>query len=128
LRLEFSVLEGRLAVCRLDPGSPIPAWAAGGPFFSITRTGEETSVVCDQSRVPEGTRCEKGWRSFKLQGPFDLSAVGVLASFAPALSAAGISIFVIGTFDTDYLLVRDSDLDRAVAALEGAGHQVGPSD
>ncbi len=122
--LRLSVLEGRLAVCRLDAGAEVPTWATAGTPFSVTRTPEELSVVCPEESVPDGVRCERGWRALVLEGPMDFSLVGVLASVTRPLAEAGVSIFSISTYDTDYVLVREEALDGAVAALRGAGHEV----
>ncbi len=121
---QLTPLPGTFAVCRLEPGAAIPSWAATGTFFSITRTTEELSIVCDQSVLPEGVRCERDWRCLKLAGPIPFSTVGVLASLVTPLADAGISVFAISTFDTDYLLVKEECFDRAVAALRQAGHNV----
>ena len=121
----IALLSGRYAVCRLEPDAPVPAWARGG-FVSITRTTEELSVVCDEDSVPQDVRCEPGWRCLKLAGPLDFSLVGVLQSLLSPLADAGISVFAVSTYDTDYVLVRDADLDRALAALRGAGWNIEP--
>ena len=102
----------------------MPEWAQSGKIWSITRTADELSVVCWQKNVPEGVRSEGGWRCLKLEGPLDFSLTGILVSLAAPLAEAGISIFAISTFDTDYLLVNRDDLERSVDALEGAGHLV----
>lgn len=117
------VLGGTFAVCRLGKSAAVPAWAAGD-FLSVTRTAEELSVVCPEAAVPEGVRCERGWRCLRVAGTVPFSAVGVLASLAGPLAAAGVSLFAVSTFDTDYLLVKDDDMERAVGALRGAGHVV----
>ncbi len=122
--LRLSMLEGQVSVCRLDPSSGIPNWAVTGGLFSVTRTAEELSVVCPESVVPEDVRCEKGWRALKLEGPFEFSEVGVLASLTAPLAEAGIAIFAISTFDTDYVLVKKERLDLAVAALRDRHHEV----
>ena len=123
--LTFTLLPGELAVCRLGPAAAVPAWAASaGPFVSITRTGDELSVVCPQGRVPPGTVAATGWRCLKLEGPFDFSVTGLVASFSAALADAGISLMVVCTYDTDYLLVQGPDLDRTLAALEAGGYRI----
>jgi hypothetical protein len=118
------VLPGTFAVCRLSPGAPPPAWASAGPFASITRTADELSVVCPDGEVPEGTRCERGWRCLRADGTLDLALVGVLASLLVPLAEAGVGVFAVSTFDTNYLLVRGADLGRAAEALRAAGHSV----
>jgi hypothetical protein len=123
-RLTLQPLAGTYAICRLDAAEPVPAWAVG-EFVSITRTPEELSIVCAGRGVPEGVKCERGWVAWRLAGSFDLNtATGVLASVAAPLAGAGIGIFVISTFNTDYLLVKEDNAGRAAAALRQAGHQV----
>jgi hypothetical protein len=123
-RLALTELEGAFAVCKLDKDAAIPAWTAGDGFCSVTRTGDELSVVCRQSLVPEGVVCERGWRCLRVVGAMPFTLVGVLASLVTPLAGAGISVFVISTFDTDYLLVKESDLAKAVSALRQHGHTV----
>jgi GNAT superfamily N-acetyltransferase len=125
LKLTLVVLDGSFAVCRLGADAPLPGWAAaGGSFVSIARTADELSVVCRDEAVPAGVRCERGWRCLRVAGTPDLSLVGVLASLLGPLAEAGVSVFVVSTFDTDYLLVKAPDFERAVGVLEQAGHSV----
>jgi uncharacterized protein len=121
-RLELRLLEERLAVCRLEREIGMPSWATGGGFFSITRTPDELSVVCLESAVPEGVRSKKGWRILRVSGVLDFSVVGILASLTAPLAEAGVPLFALSTFDTDYLLVKDHDLGRAIEALAAYGH------
>ncbi len=125
--LRLSVLPGRLAVCRLDAGAAVPAWAAmegddgGGSIVSVSRTAEELSIVCPEPRVPAAiageSRVERGWRAFKVEGPLDFALTGILARLSGCLAEAGVSIFAISTFDTDYLLVREAQFAMASTAL-----------
>jgi hypothetical protein len=119
----LSILPGVYAICRLEPNSPLPDWASGS-FFSITRTAEELSVVCPQVNVPERVKHEGGWRCMKVEGPLELSLIGILASLTTALAQANINVFAISTFDTDYLLVKEERLEEAVRALGETGHNV----
>jgi hypothetical protein len=123
-QLALLVLDETFAVSRLSGDAPIPTWTAAGSFFSVTRTAEELSVVSRQDAVPDGVRCERGWRCLRVVGTIPFSAVGVLASLATPLAEAGVSAFAISTFDTDYLLVKESDLAAAVEALQRQGHTV----
>jgi hypothetical protein len=95
-----------------------------GKFFSVTRTPAELSAVCDVAALPSGVKAEAPWSMLAVRGPLDFSITGVLAGLATPLAAAGISIFAISTYDTDYVLVRNDDLDRAVRALRDAGHNI----
>lgn len=122
--MRLSLLPTPLAVCRLDAGAAIPAWADAGEFFTASRTPHELSIVCAEAAVPEEVRAERGWRACGVRGTLDFSLTGVLLSLAQPLAAAGISIFAISTFDTDYVLVKQESLAVAIAALRGAGHEV----
>jgi hypothetical protein len=113
-----------LSICRLPADAPIPPWATGQAFFTVSRTSDELSIVCASALVPANVLTHAGWRALKLVGPFDLLLVGVLLGVAAPLAAAGVTVFPIATYDTDYLLVRHDQLDAAIAALRGAGHDV----
>jgi len=123
--LELHLLPGRMAVCQLPADSEPPLWClrARG-FCSLTRTADEWSVVCSEEAVPENIRSEKGWRLFRVAGTLDFSLTGVMASIAGPLGDAGVSLFAIATYDTDYVMVKDDRLDQATAALRAAGHVV----
>jgi hypothetical protein len=121
--LSLVLLSDLYAVCRLPAAAAIPAWAAG-EFVSVSRTADEQSVVCRQDAVPEGVRREDGFRCLRVAGTLDFALVGVLAALAVPLAEAGVSVFVVSTFDTDYLLLKQADLTPALAALRAAGHQV----
>ena len=124
-QLKLILLKDRLAICRLKVGETIPEWVSSdGGFNSITRTAEELSIVCAENAVPPGVKCERAWRIFEIEGPFDFAAKGILASVAAPLAEAGVPIFAISTFDTDYVLVKQEHAGNAVRALESAGHCV----
>jgi hypothetical protein len=121
-QLPIAVVDGTFAVCRLASDAPIPPWATAGPVFSVARTPDELSVVCLQDAVPDGIRCERGWRCLRVVGSMPFSAVGVLAALTAPLADAGISLFAFSTYDTDYLLVKTADFPAATAALRRHGH------
>jgi uncharacterized protein len=127
-RLRLRTIPGEFAVCRLGPADSIPHWASGGGFVSITRTAEGLSIVCDQEAIPAGVRHDSGWGCFQLQGPIPFSEIGVLASLVQPLAHAGISVFAVSTFDTDYILVKRDRVAAALAAWIAAGHEVEPRD
>ncbi|HEX3108881.1 MAG TPA: ACT domain-containing protein [Thermoanaerobaculia bacterium] len=120
--LTLTILPGRYAVCRLPAHQAVPDWA-GGAFVSITRTEDELSIVCDESTVPADVQAERGWMCLKVLGPLPFDMVGVAVALTAPLAEAAISVIVVGTFDTDYLLVKEELIARAVAALEGSGIQ-----
>lgn len=120
--LHLSLLPGRYSICRLVPDAAVPVPLPEGAFFSVTRTPDELSIVCAEAQVPAGTRCEPGWRILRLEGPFAFDQVGVLLAVLAPLAEARVSVFALSTFDTDYVLVKESTLARVQSALEGAGH------
>ena len=122
--LRLFLLDCRLAVCRLGPHDEVPEWAGGSAFSSVTRTSTELSIVCREDAVPDGIPREGGWRIFQVEGPLDFALTGVLASIAQPLAEAGVSLFAISTFDTDYVMVPEHDVERAVNVLRAAGHGV----
>ena len=122
--LTLTVLPDRFAVCRLDPKGPIPSWAAEGRFISITRSEDELSIICPERNVPAGIKSVAGWRALKCEGPLDFALTGIVASLAEPLADAGITIFPIATHDTDYVLLKESQLGHAVRALTAYGHAV----
>ena len=122
--LMLDPVPGSYAICRLAPGDSLPPWVVNGTFFSVTRTPTELSVVCDVADVPSGVKAEGPWSALAVRGPLDLNITGVLAGLATPLATAGISIFVVSTYDTDYVLVRNHDVDRAVRSLRAAGHTI----
>lgn len=122
-KLKFSRVEGSFAICRLPAEQPVPAWALRGQFFSVTSTADELSIVCPQSQVPADIAHDGHWACLKLAGPFSFSETGILSSFVRPLAEQAIPIFAVSTFDTDYVLVKDDWLDKAVGALREAGHE-----
>jgi hypothetical protein len=125
-QLSLSLLPGRLAVCRLGPNEAIPQWVFSTSFWSVTRTDEELSLILPEELVPSGWKAEKGWRCLKVLGPLDFSITGIIASLSTPLARAGIPIFTISTYDTDYLLVRSGDVDRAKEVLSEHGLRITP--
>ena len=111
-------------ICKLAPDAGIPEWALTSSIFSITKTNEELSIVCVQTKPPTDLKAERDWRCFRVKGTLDFGLTGVLASLANPLAQAAISIFAISTFDTDYLMVKQSSFEKAVTVLSKAGHEV----
>ena len=101
----------------------VPDWALQGPFFSLTRTLEELSIVCLAAEVPPEVHPETDWTCLKLEDPFPFSETGILTSFVQPLSDRAIPIFAVSTFDTDYVLVKRAWTEKAVEALQAAGHE-----
>ena len=121
-RLTLQLVAGDFTVSRLAPTEPVPAWAGSPVFSSVTRTADELSIICPTADVPAGPRGESGWSLLKIAGPFDFGVVGVLAAVTEPLARAGISLLAVGTFDTDYVLIKSDRLAAAVPELKAAGH------
>ena len=122
--LTLSVLPGRYAICRLEAQADVPTWSGTGEFVSVSRTPDELSIVCLETNVPSGVSCEPGWRILKCEGPLDYALPGIIASLAEPLAGAGVPIFPIATYETDYILVKEQQLESAINALVGYGHAV----
>jgi hypothetical protein len=123
-QLTITVHSDRYAVCRLEPGATLPAWAGGAEFLSVTRTSHELSIVCSEAMVPESVHAERDRRLLQIEGTLAFTLIGVLASVATPLAEAEISVFAVSTYDTDYLLISERDLRRAAEVLEAAGHTI----
>lgn len=122
--LALALLPARYAVAQLPAGSGLPGWWPCSGMRHAGWTDDELSLVCEEARVPDDVRCQRGWRAFKLQGPFDFAQTGILKSVLDPLAEAGVGIFALSTYDTDYVLVQSHQLDVATRALRSAGHRL----
>ena len=122
--LTLTLLSDTFAVCRLDPGTVVPDWAWTGEVACVTRTRDELSIVCRADLVPPEVLSESGWRALRVKGPLPFALTGVFARIAQPLANAGISLFAVMTYDTDYVMVKEDRLAEAVQALMDAGHVV----
>ena len=122
--LTLDLLPGKLSICLLSPDSAIPQWALDSSFFTVSRTAEELTLIVPEGQVPREVKSEKHFRAFRVKGPLEFSAIGILASLAGPLAEAGLSIIAFSTYLTDYILVRQKDLETAVITLQGCGHAV----
>lgn len=122
--LTLHVLPGRYAIAQ--PAS-WPDWLPATGLVSVTRTAHEFSVICEEGAVPAGVesmKVEAGWAALELEGPFPFHLTGILHAVLQPLAQAKIGIFALSTYDTDYVLVKAADLDRATATLTEAGHRI----
>ena len=123
--LSLSILSPKLAICQLRADRPIPPWATKDKnFFSISKTKDELSIVCPEENVPGGVKSEKGWRAARIDELLDFSLVGVLASIIDPLAKEGISVFVISTYNTDYILLKEGRLEKAISIWRKIGFEV----
>jgi uncharacterized protein len=123
-QLTITVHPELYAICRLEPDAEVPDWVGGSNFITISRTQSELSIVCEEARVPAEIHAERKRRLMQVAGTLAFSLTGILAAITVPLAEAHISIFGVSTYDTDYVLVTDADLEHAIAVLESAGHVV----
>ena len=124
MKLSLLVIGPVFAIATLKKDEAIPDWVMSSDFYSITKTYDELSIVCPQDNIPLDVKINKGWRCLKVQGPLGFDIVGILASLSLPLASEGISIFVFSSYDTDYIMVKKYDLDKAIEVLRKAEHSV----
>lgn len=122
MNLTLQLLLNNFAICKLAPDMEIPSWLNSSSLFSITRTSDELSIVCEDSIVPPGICTESGWACLKVVGTLDFSLIGILASLINPLVEAKISIFALSTYNTDYILIKKDQVDKAIEVLKRYGH------
>ena len=118
------VYEESFAICRLSSGEQVPSWCADSAFLSVSRSPDELSIVCLQRLVPDGVRCSRDWALMRIDGVLDLQMTGVLSGLLAPLSGAGVNVFTISTYDTDYILVPRSKLEKTRTSLSVEGHHI----
>lgn len=118
----LSVLPETFSICRLAPSTHLPDWLIGLDFWAAVRTSDEFSLVLPEAVVPRSWLSEPGWRGIKVEGPLDFNLTGVLTNLCTPLAENGVSIFSISTYDTDYILVRQKDLEKACQVLQNSGY------
>jgi hypothetical protein len=123
-KLKLRKISEQFAVCRLALDAPLPSWATSGEIWSVTRTPTELSVVCTQNGLPQNLAAERNWVALQIVGPIPFGMVGVLSSLTVPLADAGVSIFALSTFETDFVLVRDESFEVACRVLLQAGHEI----
>ncbi len=111
-----------LSIARLSPSAPIPAAVWQQPFLSITRTPAELSIVSGSEALEGCETVEPGWQALQVEGPLDFALTGILASLTTPLAAAQITLFALSTYDTDYILIRQTSVETAIRVLNEAGH------
>jgi hypothetical protein len=116
-KITIQAVDQRMAICRLPMDKPIPEWVYGEGFWSVTRTDEECSVVCDEEQLPDEIEAERNWLALKVKGPLDFSLTGILSSLLDPLAGAGISVFALSTYNTDYLLIKADRYGEALSVL-----------
>jgi hypothetical protein len=121
---QLSLLKVKLAICRLNAGDPLPEAVLKEKFFALSRTATEVSFVCPAEAAPAEAHCNTGWRCMRIDGLLPFNLTGILASLLVPLANANVPVFVFSTFDTDYIMVKEEDVEKAIAALAAVGHRV----
>ena len=121
--IRLTLLRDEFSIHRLPADAQVPVAVFDCPFYSVSRTADEVSIVVPETVKLESTRQEPGWACLKVMGPLDFGLTGILAGISKVLAEEGISIFAISTFDTDYILIKKSVKDQAKMALTAAGYQ-----
>jgi hypothetical protein len=123
--MNFYVLESNYAIYRFGNGHSLPEWIYSSCFYSITKTKDEISVVAAQNdSISSDIECNKDWRIIQIEGPLDFSLVGIIADVSAIFKRKKISVFTISTYDTDYFLIKQKNLDFGINALIENGHKV----
>jgi len=123
-KLQLTLLNEMFGICRYENSTAIPDWAVKATMCSITQTKKELTIVCPQNIIPVDTNYDGNWRCFRIDGSFDLDEIGVIASVSVPLAEAGISIYVVSTYDTDYFLIKDIAAEKAVTVLTDNNHKI----
>lgn len=118
------VLNREFCIHRFGADARIPSAVLESRFFWIGRTDEELSIVCESAIRLDSDHCQVGWACLKAEGPIDFAVTGVLSDISRVLASAKISIFVLSTYDTDYILLEKRHVPRAQTLLRKAGYEV----
>ena len=113
-KLRLRVLPEHYAICSFPPDATLPEWTDRPSVFSITKTPKEITLVCEENLISGPCKKSENWTCIKVEGSFDLDVVGVLAGIAGPLAKHKIGLYVISTFETDYVLIHAKNIDRAI--------------
>lgn len=119
----LKVVKGTYAVAQLPAKAGIPSWFNGGGFAALVKADDEITLVCDESRVPRTVTAQRGWACFRSVGPFAFDETGIVASLVSPISANGIGVFVLCTFDGEHILCPKEEFGRAQEILIAEGHR-----
>lgn len=120
--MELEIINKRFAVCKIKSINNIDF---NDDYVFIAKTTEEISIVCEESSTPQDyTECNKGWQAFKISGTLDFSLVGILAKISTLLAENNISIFAISTYNTDYILIKSENFEKATNVLKKGKYKI----
>ena len=120
--MEIKKIDHNFSVCQVEDYSLVNL---NSEYSFIGKTDEEKSLVCITDEVPENViQRDDGWKAFRIQGVLDFSLIGILAKIAAALADNGISIFAVSTYNTDYVLMKKENYQKALDVLKALGYMI----
>ena len=124
MSLQLSVFPNQYAICKLSDSRDIPAWNPGLDLLGVIYSKDEITIICEESYVPSNAMVEYGWRLLEVVGSLDFNLVGILAGLTSALAKVNVSVFVLSTYRTDFMMVKEQDLTDAINGLTAEGYRV----
>lgn len=124
MQYKLKILKETYTICSIGKESNIPDWVNQSKFYSITKTNDELSILCVQENIPSNVKCEKNWKIIQIDSILDFYMVGVISELSTLLAEDNISIFVISTFNTDYICIKEDVLEKAIQILKNAGNTI----
>lgn len=124
MQYKLKILKEIYTICYLDKENNIPDWVNRSKFYSITKTNDELSILCVQEDIPFDVKCEKNWKIIQIDSILDFSMVGVISELSALLAKNNISIFVVSTFSTDYICIKEDVLEKTIQILKNAGNTI----
>lgn len=120
--MEIKIIEKNFSICKVENFSQINLT---DEYCFLGKTEEEMSIVCETDKVPQNTISrDDGWKAFRIQGVLDFSLIGILAKISTILAEEKIGIFAISTYNTDYILTKVENFQKAIEALQKNGYQI----
>jgi len=120
--MKLQIIKGEYSICKLASMEQIDFSAE---LIFIAKTPDEISIVCESTHIPQNAiAVESGWKALKVSGVLDFGLIGIVAKISNILANAGISIFVVSTYNTDYILMKAASFDKGLEALVGEGYSV----
>ena len=123
MKLDLKVLKDNYAIYKLEKDDKLPDWIFSSVFYSVTSTSDELSVVAVQNiNITNYISCSSDWKIIKIEGLLDFSLIGIISEITAVLKNNLIPVFTVSTYNTDYFLVKQPDLDSALEGLRKKGH------
>ena len=126
MKPDLTILKDNYGIFRSENISEVPDWIESPDFYSFTKTKDEISIVCKQSAIGHAEKgsLDENWKIIKVVGPLDLSLTGIIAGITGLLGRSKIPVFTVSTYITDYILVKEEYLERAIAALINKSYKI----